>query len=198
MARWSAAFSGVDESPLPAKACRASKSRTRTLFAGSINTEALLRVRVTKARQTTHHRPNCALVEEARSARAPTDGCIDRFSASICPAVVGWLYWSRRGPACPSEARGTNGSSCATALLADRCPCVTGEFSVPASNHPALSTGRATGVDEGPRRWMKAAAAGQRMLGFARPNVDPRKSPPVTDVQTIVGDETGLLALAAE
>ena len=81
--------SGVDESPVTGESVPSLKEPGAEVFAGSINAEALLRVRVTKAADDNTIARIVRLVEEAESARAPTERFIDRFSRVYMPAVVG-------------------------------------------------------------------------------------------------------------
>src|SRR3546814_17934385 len=81
--------SGVDESPVTGESVPNLKEPGQPVFAGSINTEAALRVRVTKAAEDNTIARIIRLVEEAESARAPTERFIDQFSRIYMPAVVG-------------------------------------------------------------------------------------------------------------
>ena len=115
------------------------------VFAGSINTEAVLRVTVIKAAQDNTISRIIRLVEEAEEARAPTERFIDRFSRWYMPAIVtvavlvvvvpplvlgqSWDTWIYRG----------------LALLLIGCPCAL-VISVPASIASALSTGARRGL----------------------------------------------------
>ncbi|MEO9632944.1 MAG: heavy metal translocating P-type ATPase, partial [Sulfitobacter sp.] len=81
--------SGVDESPVTGESVPRLKEPGADVFAGSINTESLLRVRVTKPAADNTIARIVRLVEEAESARAPTERFIGRFSRVYMPAVVG-------------------------------------------------------------------------------------------------------------
>ncbi|MGL4405591.1 MAG: heavy metal translocating P-type ATPase, partial [Notoacmeibacter sp.] len=72
--------SGVDESPVTGESVPRTKGPGEPVFAGSINAEAALRIKVTKAAENNTISRIIALVEEAESARAPTERFIDRFS----------------------------------------------------------------------------------------------------------------------
>jgi Cd2+/Zn2+-exporting ATPase len=72
--------SGVDESPVTGESVPSLKEPGSLVFAGSINTEAVLRVRVEKTAEDNTISRIVRLVEEAESARAPTERFIDRFS----------------------------------------------------------------------------------------------------------------------
>jgi Cd2+/Zn2+-exporting ATPase len=165
------------------------------VFAGSINTEALLRVRVIKAAADNTIARIVRLVEEAESARAPTERFIDRFSRIYMPAVVGLAVLVAVVPPLAFGGAWDEWVYRALALLLIGCPCAL-VISVPASITSALSTGARNGL------LMKGgavieAAARVTHVAFDKTGTLTHGKPQVTDVQTIVGDETGFLALAA-
>lgn len=187
--------SGVDESPVTGESVPSLKEPGAEVFAGSINAEALLRVRVTKAAEDNTIARIVRLVEEAESARAPTERFIDRFSRVYMPAVVGaailvavvpplffglaWGEWVYR----------------ALALLLIGCPCAL-VISVPASITSALSTGARNGL------LMKGgavieAAARTTHVAFDKTGTLTHGKPRVTDVTVLSGSDDDLMALAA-
>jgi Cd2+/Zn2+-exporting ATPase len=137
--------SGVDESPVTGESVPKTRGPGDAVFAGAINTEAALRVKVTKGREDNTIARIIRLVEEAEEARAPTERFIDRFSRLYMPAIVAvaalvivvpplvfgqpWDTWVYRG----------------LALLLIGCPCAL-VISVPASIASAMSTGARRGL----------------------------------------------------
>ncbi len=133
-------ISGVDEAPVTGESVPRTKSPGDPVYAGSINAEALLRVRVGKAAQDNTIARIIRLVEEAQEARAPTERFIDRFSRIYMPVVVAlaaltmvvpplfaggeWSTWIYRG----------------LTLLLIGCPCAL-VISVPASIASSLAAG---------------------------------------------------------
>ena len=81
--------SGIDESPVTGESMPKTKGPGDAVFAGSINAEAALRVTVTKSAEDNTISRIIALVEEAESARAPTERFIDHFSRYYMPAITG-------------------------------------------------------------------------------------------------------------
>ncbi|WP_312798384.1 heavy metal translocating P-type ATPase [Pseudomonas sp.] len=115
--------SGVNQAPITGESLPVDKAPGDTVFAGAINGEGSLEYRVThRANESTLARIIHA-VEQAQSARAPTQRFVDRFSRLYTPAVVliavavallppllgwgGWLEWLYKG----------------LVLLVIACPC---------------------------------------------------------------------------
>jgi Cd2+/Zn2+-exporting ATPase len=188
--------SGVDESPVTGESMPATRRVGDRVFAGSINTEAVLRVRVTREPSDNTIARIIRLVEEAEEARAPTERFIDRFSRIYMPAVIAlsalvvvvpplafgqdWSTWIYRG----------------LALLLIGCPCAL-VISVPASIASALSSGAKRGL------LMKGgavieAAAKTTHVAFDKTGTLTRGKPVVTDLIPASGvSEIELLAVAA-
>ncbi|MGR3247979.1 MAG: heavy metal translocating P-type ATPase [Paracoccus sp. (in: a-proteobacteria)] len=187
--------SGVDESPVTGESVPATRTVGDPVFAGSINTEAVLRVRVTREPSDNTIARIIRLVEEAEEARAPTERFIDRFSRIYMPAVVAlsalvivvptlvfgqdWTTWIYRG----------------LALLLIGCPCAL-VISVPASIASALSAGSKRGL------LMKGgavieAAAKVTHVAFDKTGTLTRGAPVITDMIPAPGvDDAELLAVA--
>lgn len=188
--------SGIDESPVTGESVPVTRGPGDSVFAGSINTEAVLRVTVTKEAEDNTISRIIRLVEEAEDARAPTERFIDRFSRWYMPAIVGvailvilipplafgqdWDSWIYRG----------------LALLLIGCPCAL-VISVPASIASALSSGARRGL------LMKGGAVIEAMANVSRIAFDKTGTlthgrPAVTDIVTAPGiSEDDLLAVAA-
>ncbi|RWR08782.1 heavy metal translocating P-type ATPase [Paenirhodobacter populi] len=189
-------ISGVDESPVTGESIPRTRGPGEKVFAGSVNTEAALRVTVDKAAADNTISRIVRLVEEAEEVRAPTERFIDRFSRWYMPAITGlaalvvlvpplafgadWGTWLYRG----------------LALLLIGCPCAL-VISVPASIASALSAGARRGL------LMKGgavieAAAKVRHVAFDKTGTLTHGRPAVTDVVALDGaTEAGMLAAAA-
>jgi Cd2+/Zn2+-exporting ATPase len=187
--------SGIDESPVTGESVPKTKGPGEEVFAGSINTEAAVRVRVTRAAEDNTIARIIRLVEEAQEARAPTERFIDRFSRWYMPAIVGlaalvavvpplgfgepWGTWIYRG----------------LALLLIGCPCAL-VISVPASIASALSAGARRGLLMKGGAVIEAAALTE-VVTFDKTGTLTVGRPRVTDLVAIAGREDDLLALAA-
>lgn len=187
--------SGVDEGPITGESVPGLKEPGSEVFAGSINTEAALRVRVTKAAEDNTIARMVRLVEEAESARAPTERFIDRFSRVYMPAVVGAAVLVALVPPLAFGQAWVEWIYKALALLLIGCPCAL-VISVPASIASALSAGARNGL------LMKGgavieAAARITHVAFDKTGTLTHGRPRVTDIVPLVGSEAEVLALAA-
>ncbi|MBN9457060.1 MAG: cadmium-translocating P-type ATPase [Bosea sp.] len=187
--------SGIDESPVTGESVPKTKGIGEPVYAGSVNREAALRIRVAKAAQDNTIARIIRLVEEAQEARAPTERFIDRFSRWYMPAIVGlallvalvpplffageWAVWVYR----------------ALALLLIGCPCAL-VISVPAAIAAALSAGARQGLlMKGGVVIETAARTGH--VAFDKTGTLTRGQPRVTDIVAFGRDEREVLALAA-
>ncbi len=187
--------SGIDESPVTGESVPKTKGVGEPVYAGSVNREAVLRVRVAKAAEDNTISRIIRLVEEAQEARAPTERFIDRFSRVYMPAIVGlallvllvpplllggdWSVWIYR----------------ALALLLIGCPCAL-VISVPAAIAASLSAGARRGL------LMKGgvvieAAARTGVVAFDKTGTLTQGAPRVTDLVALGRPEGEVLALAA-
>ena len=191
--------SGVDDSPVTGESMPVTKGPGDPVFAGSINAETALRIRVTKGPEDNTIARIIRLVEEAEEARAPTERFIDRFSRWYMPLIVvlsvlvivippltmgaPWETWIYRG----------------LTLLLIGCPCAL-VISVPASIASALSAGAKRGL------LMKGgavieAASKVRAVALDKTGTLTHGKPQVTDVVPVGGTteaEVARLAAAVE
>jgi len=137
--------SAVDEAPVTGESTPVAKGVHDTVFAGTINGDAALRVRVTAAAEDNTIARVVRLVEEAQEKKAPTERFIDRFSRYYTPGVVvvaalvailpplaggaDWNEWIYKG----------------LAILLIGCPCAL-VISTPAAIAASLSAGARRGL----------------------------------------------------
>ncbi len=81
--------SAVNQAPITGESIPVDKEPGDDVFAGSINEQGSLEMRVTKLVQDTTLARIIHAVEEARASRAPSQTFVDRFSRVYIPAVVG-------------------------------------------------------------------------------------------------------------
>jgi Zn2+/Cd2+-exporting ATPase len=137
--------SAVDEAPVTGESTPVRKGVDGTVYAGTINGDGLLRVRVTAAAADNTIARVVRLVEEAQESKAPTERFIDRFSKYYTPGVVAvaaliaivppllfggdWQQWIYKG----------------LAILLIGCPCAL-VISTPAAIAASLSAGARRGL----------------------------------------------------
>lgn len=190
-----AGISSVDESPMTGESVPVAKQEGSAVYAGSINHDASLRIKVERAPSDNTIARIIALVEDAQEARAPTERFIDRFSRVYMPAIVAlsalvaivpplagfgaWDEWIYRG----------------LALLLIGCPCAL-VISVPAAIASGLSAGARHGM------LIKGGSvvetlAGTKTIAFDKTGTLTVGRPKVTDVVAADGDAARLIAVAA-
>ena len=137
--------SSIDEAPVTGESNPVRKGRDQNVFAGTVNGDGLIRVRVTAAAADNTIARVVKLVEEAQESKAPTERFIDRFSRYYTPAVVavaalvavvppllfgaGWSDWTYKG----------------LAILLIGCPCAL-VISTPAAIAASLAAGARRGL----------------------------------------------------
>jgi Cd2+/Zn2+-exporting ATPase len=187
--------SAVDEAPVTGESVPKRKETGDTVFAGTVNQDGVLRVRVTAAAADNTISRIISLVEEAQESKAPTERFIDRFSryytpgvmivaaliAIVPPLVVGadWGTWVYRG----------------LAVLLIGCPCAL-VISTPAAIAAALSAGARRGL------LMKGGAVLENLgkvnrVAFDKTGTLTEGKPKVTDIVGVARDERETLRLAA-
>ncbi|MEZ5802309.1 MAG: heavy metal translocating P-type ATPase [Rhizobiaceae bacterium] len=187
--------SEVNEAPVTGESVPVLKEAGARVFAGSINANGELRVRITHVAADNTIARIIHMVEEAQESKAPTARMIDRFSrwytpgAMVAAALVilipplafdgDWMTWIYRG--------------LATLLIA--CPCAL-VISTPA----AIASGLAAGARQG--LLIKGGAALEALgkvatVAFDKTGTLTRGHPRVTDVVALVGSEDDVLARAA-
>ena len=188
-------ISGIDESPVTGESVPKTKGVGESVYAGSVNREAALRVRVEKAAGDNTIARIIRLVEEAQEARAPTERFIDRFSRIYMPAIVGLAILVALVPPLAFGGEWSVWIYRALALLLIGCPCAL-VISVPASIAAALSTGARQGL------LLKGgvvieAAARTGVVAFDKTGTLTAGEPRVTEIVTVGREEHEVVELAA-
>jgi len=188
--------SSLDESPVTGESIPLAKAAGDSVYAGSINVEGVLRVRVEKTAADNTISRIIQLVEQAQASKAPTARFIEQFSRYYTPAVMAiaalivvappltmggdWGEWLYRG----------------LALLLIACPCAL-VLSTPA----AIASGLAVGTRRG--LLIKGGNALETIgrvsaIAFDKTGTLTEGKPRVTDVVAFAkGHEDEVLALAA-
>ncbi|CAN7367770.1 heavy metal translocating P-type ATPase [Devosia sp. LjRoot16] len=187
--------SAINEAPVTGESVPRTKGPGDDVFAGTINADAVLRVRVTAAAADNTIARVVRLVEEAQESKAPTERFIDKFSKYYTPAVlvVGalvailppllagqpWDEWIYKG----------------LAILLIGCPCAL-VISTPAAIAAGLSAGARRGL------LLKGGAVLEQLRRIDTVALDKTGTltegkPQVTDIVGIGRSEAQVLSLAA-
>lgn len=187
--------SAVNEAPVTGESTPKNKETGDKVFAGTVNSDNVLRVEVTASAQNNTIARIIAQVEEAQESKAPTERFIDRFSTWYTPAVMllaaliaivpplamgaSWNEWIYKG----------------LAILLIGCPCAL-VISTPAAIAAGLSSGARRGL------LMKGGAVLENaghvtVVAFDKTGTLTQGTPIVTDIITFAKDETAVLRFAA-
>lgn len=187
--------SAINEAPVTGESTPVRKGPGETVFAGTVNGEAVLRIRVTAAANDNTIARIIRLVEEAQESKAPSERFIDRFSTwytpfvallallvAVLPPLIGganWDEWIYKG----------------LAILLIGCPCAL-VISTPAAIAASLSAGARRGL------LMKGGTVLEEVgrlqtIAFDKTGTLTEGKPRVTDILPFVGNETEVLRLAA-
>lgn len=187
--------SSIDEAPVTGESTPKRKHVGEQVFAGTINLDGAIRIRVSAAASDNTIARVVRLVEEAQESKAPTERFIERFSRYYTPAVLAlgalvavippllfgglWSAWIYKG----------------LAILLIGCPCAL-VISTPAAIAAGLSSGARRGL------LLKGGAILETarritMVAFDKTGTLTEGRPKVTDIVAISGSELELLALCA-
>ncbi|WP_313605286.1 heavy metal translocating P-type ATPase [Rhizobium sp.] len=190
--------SSIDEAPVTGESVPVRKVVDDAVFAGTVNGDAALRVRVTAAAEDNTIARVVRLVEEAQESKAPTERFIDRFSRYYTPGVV--LVAALVAVIPPLFAGGDWGEWVykGLAILLIGCPCAL-VISTPAAIAASLSAGARRGL------LMKGGAVLEGLgkltaIAFDKTGTLTEGKPKVTDIVPFGrgGEEVLRLAAALE
>ncbi|MFT3670731.1 heavy metal translocating P-type ATPase [Aestuariivirga sp.] len=194
-----AGASAVDESALTGESVPRAKCVGDTVFAGSINAEAVLRVRIEKPAADNLIARVVRLVEEAADSKAPSERFIDQFAKWYMPAICLVAVATALLPPLAAGAPWPVWIYRALTLLLIGCPCAL-VISTPASIASALAAGARRGllVKGG---GVLEAIGGVKHIAFDKTGTLTEGKPKVTDVVplgTLTANELLRIAAAAE
>jgi Zn2+/Cd2+-exporting ATPase len=187
--------SAIDEAPVTGESTPVRKGVDASVFAGTVNTDAVLRIRVTAGSADNTIARVVRLVEEAQESKAPTERFIERFARYYTPGIVVvaalvaivppllfagiWSAWIYKG----------------LAVLLIGCPCAL-VISTPAAIAASLSAGARRGL------LLKGGAVLEQLgkitaVCFDKTGTLTEGKPTVTDVLAFGRSERDVLSMAA-
>ena len=185
----------VDEAPVTGESVPRPKVAGDAVFAGTMNGDGVVRVRVTAAARDNTIARVVRLVEEAQEAKAPTERMIDRFAKVYTPAVVAVAALVAVAPPLLAGAPWGEWVYKGLAILLIGCPCAL-VISTPAAIAAGLSAGARRGL------LIKGGAVLERLaavttVAFDKTGTLTEGKPAVTDVVAFGRSERDVLSLAA-
>ncbi|MCJ2006764.1 heavy metal translocating P-type ATPase [Methylobacterium sp. J-092] len=187
--------SAVDEAPVTGESVPRRKGPGEAVFAGTVNGDGALRIRVTAAARDNTIARVVRLVEEAQEAKAPTERLIDRVSKVYTPAVVGVAFLVAVLPPLVVGAAWAEWIYKGLAILLIGCPCAL-VISTPAAIAAGLSAGARRGL------LIKGGAVLERLaavtiVAFDKTGTLTEGKPVVTDISGFGRSERDVLSLSA-
>jgi len=195
--------SAVNQAPITGESIPVEKTPRDDVFAGTVNGEGALEIKVTRLAEDNTINRIIHKVEEAQAQKAPSQRWVDQFARYYTPAVVGLAIFIAAVPPLffgqPFLEPGTGVHGWlyrALALLIIACPCAL-VISTPVSIVSAISNAARNGVLVKGGAYLEAAG-GLRVIAFDKTGTLTQGKPVVTDVIPLDGRaEEEVLSLAA-
>ncbi|MFQ5823757.1 MAG: heavy metal translocating P-type ATPase [bacterium] len=137
--------SSVDQSPITGESLPVTKEKGDKVFAGSINLEGYLEVRITETPENTMLARIIHLVEEAEAQKAPSERFVEKFAKIYTPTIVALAVVVATIPPLIFNATFNIWFIKALTLLVIACPCAL-VISTPVSVVSALTSASRNGV----------------------------------------------------
>lgn len=191
-----AGASNVDEAPITGESLPVYKSAGATVYAGSINSNGSMEIKVTHTYRDTTFARIVHLVEEAQSQRAASQQLVDRFARIYTPGVIGIAVLISTLPPIFFNQPFAHWFYQALALLVVSCPCSL-VISTPVAIAAAIGGATRQGVLFKGGAFLENLGRVQ-VMAFDKTGTLTQGKPEVTDVLTTNSlNENELLEIAA-
>ena len=137
--------SSVNQAPITGESMPVSKEEGESVFAGTINEEGYLEIRVTKTSEETALSKIIKIVEQAQKQKSRTEAFIDRFARYYTPLVVTLSFLVMTVPTLVFGLEFSEWFYRALVLLVVSCPCALA-ISTPVSMVSGLTSAARNGV----------------------------------------------------
>ncbi len=184
----------IDEAAVTGESMPKRKQIGDGVFAGSINVDGLIRLKVEKGPENNMIARILQMVEDAEASKAPTARFIDRFSLYYTPGVIVFSAMIAFVPPLFFDGDLTTWVYKGLAILLIGCPCAL-VLSTPAAITSGISAGAKHGLLIKGGAILEAIGTVKK-IAFDKTGTLTKGQPKVTDVKVFSGKEESMLALA--